>query len=68
MEENVKCYRYMIPEKEKKIFNQNRDCNYVSSIMILINVFDVFYEWSYLLSEKHILNVSTENEFGNATS
>ena len=28
MEENVKCYRYMIPEKEKKIFNQNRELNY----------------------------------------
>ena len=28
MEENVKCYRYMIPEKEKKTFHLNRERNH----------------------------------------
>ena len=44
MEENVECYRYMIPEK-KKIINQNRERSYMFSIkLILVNVFDVFID------------------------
>ena len=42
MEENIECDRYMIPEK-KKIFNQNRERNYMFSI-ILMNILDVLID------------------------
>ena len=67
MKKNVESYRYMIPKKE----NEYISCFFIPRYLsyFSVEVFDdIIKLYSYLWSEKHNLNLSTENEIGNITS
>ena len=64
MEKHVECDWNVMSEKDKVQFLKQHKLK----VFTLIFYDLIFFISTYLLSEKHILNRSMENEFGKATS